>query len=75
MNNFNNIDQVLAKAAEDRARIEQVLAPNRAIADLLGGNPTATAVHGYGGNRQSDAATGTPDCCNPCVIFSIAPLT
>lgn len=35
MSNSDQIDQILAKAAEDRARIERALAPNRAFADIV----------------------------------------
>lgn len=35
MSNLDGIDQALAKAAEDRARIERALVPGRAMADLV----------------------------------------
>lgn len=35
MNNSDNIAKILAKAAENRARIERALAPSRAMADLV----------------------------------------
>ena len=35
MSNLDRIDQILARAAEDRARIERALAPSRAMADLV----------------------------------------